>query len=416
MATQYNYNGQPLLGLDQPLQNVGVGTAGGGAYSGSWVKPAFGAEDPMALNDPYINKLITGTQDKINTEKQNQIKMAQSPFNIADFPGYSGWSYDAALADYNATGGAGKRGNNTNSGNNPINSNPTNDKTVSKKGDTRATAILNDPTTTQDFLNSGMDMDQYLSLIDQEANNSLNFLNRQESAVTADRDTALANLEKQRATNKQTALTAKEDAQSAARRLYNELQMGYRQRFGGASSAGEAAQALTNAEQQRTMAGNERSYQNAITQVDTSADSAIASAQSEFRNQLLQISQNRTQVESEKLAARRQALSDLSNKVFQIQQQRETFKQNLQLMQEQARLQNQSNLSALSVNPTSSLTMSGVNTTASGNTGLTSAIGSINKTSSGISKNDDALLASKGIFPRQSLRDGRIMYSDGIAR
>lgn len=414
MAPNYTYDGKPLLGLDQPLQNVGVGTAGGGAYSGSWVKPVFGAEDPMALNDPYINKLITGTQDKINTEKQNQIKMAQSPFNIVDFPGYSGWSYDAALADYNATGGAGKRGNNTNSGNNPINSNPTNDKTVSKKGDTRASAIINDPTALNDFNQSGLNMDEYLSLIDQEANNSLNFLNQQESAIGSERESTLGNIEKQRATNKESARTAKEDAQSAARRLYNELQMGYRQRFGGASSAGEAAQALTNAEQQRTMAGNERSYQNAITQVDTSADSAIASAQSEFRNQLLQISQNRTQVESEKLAARRQALSDLSNKVFQIQQQRETFKQNLQLMQEQARLQNQTNLSALSVNPTSNLTMSGANTTASGNTGLTSAIGSINKASTGIGRNED--LTAQGIYPVMTMIDGRTKYSDGSIR
>ena len=291
-----------------------------------------------------------------------------------------------------------------------------NDKTVSKRGDTRATSIINDPTAKQDFLNSGMDMDQYLSLIDQEAQKSLDFLGQQESAVGAEREAALGNIEKQRGINKQTAYTAKEDAQTAARRLYNELQMGYRQRFGGASSAGEAAQALTNVEQQRQMAANNRTYQNAVTQVDTSADSAIQSAQSEFRNQLLSIAQNRTAVESEKLQARRQALSDLSNKVFQIQQQRETFKQNLQLMQEQARLQNASNLSSLTTNPTSSLTFNNQATTASGNQGLTGAIGAIGKTSTGLGQNQDDILKAQGIYPVQSLRNGQIMYSDGIAR
>jgi len=288
------------------------------------------------------------------------------------------------------------------------------DKTVSKTGDPRAMAVLNDPTANQDFQNSGMNIDDYLAQIDKESGNTMNFLQQQEEALRADQPGIESNITNQANLARQRALSTKEDAQSAARRLYSELQQGYRQRFGGASSAGEAATALTNAEQQRVMAQNNRTYQDAVAQVDLSAAQSIQSAQSEFRNALLTINQNRVATENERLAARRQALSDLSNKVFQIQQQREAFKQNLALMQEQARLQNEANLSSFSTNPTSTLTTNNTAATASGNAGISSAIGAIGNVSSGIAKNDE--LTAKGIYPIQSMADGRIKYSDGIIR
>lgn len=259
-----------------------------------------------------------------------------------------------------------------------------------------------------------MSPDQYYAMIDQEAGNSTNFLNQQEASIRADQPGIEKGITDQQTLLNNKALNTKEDAQSAARRLYSELQQGYRQKFGGASSAGEAAMALTNNEQQRQMAQNNRTYQDAVSQVDLSATQAVQSAQSEFRNQLLEVGKNRTLVESERLAARRQALSDLSQKVFAIQQQRDTFKQNLQLMQEQARLSNNQNISSLSTNPTSNLTFSGNQTTASGNQGLGSAIGSINKTSSGMTKNTDPI--ANGVYPIQSMIDGRTKYSDGSIR
>lgn len=367
-----------------------------------------------------VPKTVSGNKTVFTTGALVPTKQTQTPpsgttsspsgFNWDAYKN-TGWNdYNAALADYKATG----KNSGDSSGSSGGGGGTTITKYTSKTNDPRATTVLNTPEVRNEFEQSGLNIDDYLAEIDKEYANSANFLNEQEAAVNTDKASTFANFEKQRATNKETALTTKEDAQTAARRLYSELQQGYRQRFGGASSAGEAAQALTNVEQQRAMAANNRTYQNAITQVDTSADSAIASAQSEFRNQLLQISQNRTQVESEKLAARRQALSDLSNKVFQIQQQRETFKQNLQLMQEQARLQNSSNLNSLNTNPTSTLTTSGNQTTASGNTGLSTAIGSINKTSSGMSKNEDIL--SNGVYPIMTMTDGRTKYSDGSIR
>lgn len=259
-----------------------------------------------------------------------------------------------------------------------------------------------------------MSPDQYYAMIDQEAGNSNNFLNQQEANIKADQPGIEKGITDQQALLNNKALNTKEDAQSASRRLYSELQQGYKQRFGGASSAGEAAMSLTNNEQQRQMAQNNRTYQDTVTQIDTSALVAVKDAQSEFRNQLLAITQNRTAVESERLAARRQALSDLSQKVFAIQQQRDTFKQNLQLMQEQARLSNNQNISGMNTNPSTNLTFSGNQTTASGNQGLSNAVGSINNTSTGMAKNTDPL--ANGIYPIQTTIDGRTKYSDGSIR
>lgn len=259
-----------------------------------------------------------------------------------------------------------------------------------------------------------MSPEQYYAMIDQEAGNTMSFLQQQEDAIRADQPGIEQGITSQADLLRNKAYSTKEDAQSAARRLYSELQQGYKQRFGGASSAGEAAMALTANEQQRQMAQNNRTYQEAVAQVDLSASQAIQSAQSEFRNQLLAITQNRVATENERLAARRQALSDLSQKVFAIQQQRESFKQNIALMQEQARIQNESNMRSMTTNPTSTLTMSNTPAVASGNQGLSTAIGSIGNVSSGISKTRDPL--ASGVYPIMSMIDGRTKYSDGSIR
>lgn len=256
-----------------------------------------------------------------------------------------------------------------------------------------------------------MSPEQYYAMIDQEAGNSMNFLKQQEDALRAEQPGIEKGITDQASMLREKALMGREDAQSAARRLYSELQQGYRQRFGGASSAGEAAMALTGNEQQRQMAQNNRTYQESIAQIDLSANQAVQSAQSEFRNQLLAINQNRTMVESERLAARRQALQDLSAKVFQIQQQRETFKQNLALMQEQARIQNETNLKNLSTNPASNLTFNNQPTTASGNQGINTAIGYMG---TGLAKTENPI--GVGVYPIATMIDGRTKYSDGSIR
>ena len=331
---------------------------------------------------------------------------------------YAGWDWGPAQADWTATGGS-KAQQSSSGGGATIVSNTGNSGSSGTSGITSKQSNINQVSSTkcveveQDYANYAdqMSPDQYYAMIDQEAGNSMNFLNQQEASIREEQPGIEKGITDQAAMLRDKALMGREDAQSAARRLYGELQQGYRQRFGGASSAGEAAMALTGNEQQRQMAQNNRTYQESVAQVDLSANQAVQSAQSEFRNQLMAINQNRTAVESERLAARRQALQDLSNKVFQIQQQRETFKQNIQLMQEQARIQNESNMKGMSVNPNTNLTLSGNQTTASGNQGLAGAIGYMG---AGLSKTENPIGA--GVYPIATMIDGRTKYSDGSVR
>jgi len=151
----------------------------------------------------------------------------------------------------------------------------------------------------------------------------------------------------------------KEDALSAARRLYDELRRGYGQRFGGSSSAGQAATEIAAVEQQRQMGQTTRDYGNTIRQIEQSKlqldqdyqtgqakileqkTLAIQQAQQNFTQQLLQIQAQRAQTESQKAAAKLQALTDLRNQAYQAQQQAAQYQQNLDLFyrQQQADLQ-----------------------------------------------------------------------------
>ena len=294
-------------------------------------------------------------------------------------PGYAGWDPAAAAADFAKTGGVGKGGSGGGS-----NGGGATSKYTSLKGDARANNVLSSPQAQADFEASGMNMDEYLNSIDQEANAQNAMLGGYEQTANADKLAAEQNLQGQATQLKGTALTGKEDALSAARRLYSELQQGYKQRFGGASSAGEAAMALTGNEQQRQMAQTNRGYQDTINQIDQQAATALNTVQSEFRSRLDQINQNRTLVESQRLQARRGALQDLANKAYAIKQQQDAFKQNLQLIQAQIDMQAKANgTKAFNVNPTSTLTPGNIATTASGNQGLTDVQNSVGKMSSG---------------------------------
>jgi len=350
------YTNQQYNNLQSIPQQVGTTTNGVTTY---------------ATNPAYTTAAAQNTAT-------NTSRMANASANNNDWrslPGYAGWDPKAAEADFAKTGGAGKGGS---SGGNAGGSS----KYTSSRGDTRANQIIADPTATQDFENSGMNMDDYLSSIDQEAAAQNAMLGNYETTANADKLAAEQNLAGQATQLKGTALTGKEDALSAARRLYSELQQGYKQRFGGASSAGEAAMALTGNEQQRQMAQTNRGYQDTINQIDQQSATALNTVQSEFRSRLDQINQNRTMVESQRLQARRGALQDLANKAFAIKQQQESFKQNLQLMQAQIDMQAKANgTKVFNVNPSSTLTPGAVATTASGNQGLTNVNNSVGQTS-----------------------------------
>ena len=142
--------------------------------------------------------------------------------------------------------------------------------------------------------------------------------------------------ERQLDTQQESGEQRKEDALTAATRLFNELQRGGQQRFGGASSAGEAFQSLGNRELQRNRQNITQNYENFVQQVEgarqnlrdryTTALAAIESeknrrlneARRAFQNRLQEIDRLRAESESAKANRKLQALQDLRNQVFQI--------------------------------------------------------------------------------------------------
>jgi hypothetical protein len=177
-----------------------------------------------------------------------------------------------------------------------------------------------------------------------------------EGQITAQADLSKESLANQQAsgmrelgTQETAAGGRKEDALSSATRLYNELQRGGQQRFGGASSAGEAYQTLTATEQQRRQgtiqtayetamqqvgqykANLQDKYSTAVKEVELQKSQALADAQAQFRDALQQIKSAQSQVESDKAAASMNVLQDLRNKVYTINQQSLQFAQQLAL-------------------------------------------------------------------------------------
>jgi len=150
--------------------------------------------------------------------------------------------------------------------------------------------------------------------------------------------------------------TQKEDALAQARRLYSELQRGNIQRFGGATSAGQAASEIQGAEQQRQFGQTARQfneftqqietarkdvesqYQTGIQQLNQAKQTAMAKIQSDFTNAIMQINNLRAQTEQQKGAAKLQALQQLRSEAQALQQQTTQFQQQLELMREQANL------------------------------------------------------------------------------
>jgi hypothetical protein len=212
--------------------------------------------------------------------------------------------------------------------------------------------------------------------VDEAAINSvyqptMNYLNQAEGAVRQDFPNVLDAAQKayesaiqELSGNKQrnvstiqnntvTAGQQKENALSAARRLYDELRRGYQQRFGGASSAGGAASEISNVEQQRQMGQTTQSYSDAMRQIQQqssqletdyqtgsmkileSKNQAIAQANRDFQNQLLQIAGQRAQTESEKAAARLDALNNLRNQAYTAQQDALKYQQSLDIFYKQ---------------------------------------------------------------------------------
>lgn len=127
-----------------------------------------------------------------------------------------------------------------------------------------------------------------------------------------------------------------QDALSAARRLYNDLMMGGQQRFGGASSAGEAYGALTGRQLQQNnqsidsqfndfnnQIGLARTnikakYDDAIAQNEQQKNLALNQAYRDFQDQISQLNSLKNQAGSDKAAQQLAALQNLRNQIYNI--------------------------------------------------------------------------------------------------
>ena len=174
--------------------------------------------------------------------------------------------------------------------------------------------------------------------------------------IQAQADLSMQNIGQQRAQGtrelgaQETAAGArKEDALTSATRLYDELQRGGQQRFGGSSSAGEAFQTLTSVEQQRRQGTIQSAFETAMQQVgalksnleekfalaqkeiEIQKNEAVQTATNEFKNALQQIQSSKAMAQSDRATANINMLQDLRNKVYTINLQSLQFAQQLAL-------------------------------------------------------------------------------------
>ena len=207
----------------------------------------------------------------------------------------------------------------------------------------------------------------------------------------------------------------REDAQSAAVRLYSELKRGGIQRFGGASSAGDAYGELTGNELQRNMGNVQKTYAQTIDTVNgykaelqtkfTSAlnileqqkNTAIQDVQKFFQDKLLEVSRMTAENQSAKAQARLGLLTDLRNKVYAINMQDLQYKQQLSLN----RQANEQQADSYAKQMISSL-QGGDTATNTGQTGMMSGVG----TNLGISSGQQVAQAT----PTGNIAQGQRKY------
>jgi len=127
------------------------------------------------------------------------------------------------------------------------------------------------------------------------------------------------------------------DALADASRIYNELLRGGQQRYGGASSAGEAYKAIGGQQLQRNRAGImqqynqfmqqaafarqdiQRKYSIALQNLQSQKTRAMSQIRMAFDSKLSEINAMKAEAESDKANMRLSALQDLRNQAFQLQ-------------------------------------------------------------------------------------------------
>lgn len=279
--------------------------------------------------------------------------------------------------------------------------------------------------------------EEFLRSIDTEYGAQSDVLNQQENALRAAQEAfnktleseysasvskmgvAKASTKGKLAENKVQAEQQRQDALNSARRLYNELQQGYRQRFGGATSAGEAAQSILGAEQQRQSGGIQQSFGNAVRDIqrqdvelentyntqlqelEANKQRAVAETQNNFMSNLNRINSNRASSLQAREQAKRQVLLDNRNALAQIEQSKIAQAQQLQLMREQQKMSLQTQAQQLS-QQTQGFQNAGLRAVSNIPTQVSSQIGQNNKTvSTGVMQSTPQIQSSTGyIAPR----------------
>ena len=308
---------------------------------------------------------------------QGPAPQPQAPSGF-DMSKYVGWDETAARADFVATGGP--QGGGGSPAPAPL---PTfNIKGSSYTGNPLDVAKQVNPNTDFGQYATQFDNDpsKFYAQIDADAQAQLAFLDKQQSALdeakaqfgqqieadynlnlskgTASKEKAVSTLGQ----NQVTAEQRKQDALNTARQLYDQLQTGYRQRFGGATSAGEAAQSILGTEQQRQSGTIGRDYLNTVAQIesqkadvenqfetliqdlDYQKQRSTSEALMNYQTNMRSIDADRMQTEQGKSQAKMQILMQLRDTQNQIAANDRAYRQQLDAAKQQAQMQLDMNL------------------------------------------------------------------------
>lgn len=163
-------------------------------------------------------------------------------------------------------------------------------------------------------------------------------------------------------TQQETERFNEQNALASARRLFNELNQGVRQRFGGANSAGDFANefygrefARNTGNIQQTAGQNikaltdqatqmKEKYDGMIQNLELQKQTALAQARDEFSRRIQEINNTRLGLAQNKAQLKLQALQELRTRAYQIQDQATQYMQQLGMMREQVNLQTQQQL------------------------------------------------------------------------
>jgi len=364
------------LSFNVPMQSYGVGTnKPGDAYEPlppQYAKPLGQAVeyagDFLGLKEGGLSEMIAGGPTK-NTDQRwydaFRVKqaMANEPSTMPvapkgdgfDMSKYAGWSEPEARADYAATGGP-----------------KTGGGTVAPQKS--AVDIYKESNPYSD-ITPGWNPAEFDAQLNELYNNAMGLAGTQANLASQLKEGNLADIESSYGVGKQTLDTSKaqagrtleesgisakqrqEQSLDSIRRLYDEVNRGYQQRFGNASSAGEAARAFANVEQQRQSGSTRQGYQDTVRQIETQKvqveenyknslmeldqkkGMAVREANNNFSSAMAQIEGDKVTAANEKALAKMNLLKEYKTELFNIKAQEAAFKANLENMKQQAQIQ-----------------------------------------------------------------------------